>query len=165
VIDLKAPPNAALLAYLADPARLAKSLSGAKDTPSCSPAAVQKPYEHLGTHPDLLSHFWDELGGSLPEDCRWVVYGTPALVHPRSGIAFGFAGGTHTYALRLPLDRRQAAIADGGVTKHEYPAYPTLGIQASSVDLAAIGPEWIFGRGLREPREWCRAAYSHAEAR
>ena len=82
----------------------------------------KKPYEQVGNTSTYSRTSATNLGvasGGQPLG----VYGAPALVHPRSGSAFRFAGGTHTYALRLPLDRRQAAIADGGVTKHEYPAY------------------------------------------
>jgi hypothetical protein len=63
----------------------------------------------LGAHPDLLARLWDELGGALPVDCRWIVFGTPVLVHPKTGMLFGFGGGTHTYAFRLPPRERDAA--------------------------------------------------------
>ena len=59
---------------------------------------------------------------------------------------FGFAGGTQTYALRLPPDVKQAALAAGATTVYRYPAYPELGIQASVLDLRDVGEEWIFWR-------------------
>ena len=53
-------------------------------------------------HPDLVARLWDEITTLLPVDCRFVLFGTPVLMRPDSEIVFGFAGGTHTYALRLP---------------------------------------------------------------
>src|SRR3989304_2688537 len=75
-------------------------------SPLTSPDQVVRPYETLGTHPDLVARLWDELQSKLPVDCRVIFCGTPALVHPTTGIVFAFAGGTHTYALRLPEPER-----------------------------------------------------------
>jgi hypothetical protein len=105
---------------------------------------------------------WDELADGLPADCRCVVFGAPALVRPDSGVMFGFAGGTHTYALRLPPDVKAAALAAGATTVHRYPAYPGLGIQASVLDLRDVGDEWIFGGWFIFEHEWCSAAYEYA---
>lgn len=122
-----------------------------------APQAVRDPYYTLGTHPDLVARLWDELGGTLPTDCRVVFCGTPALAHPQTGTVFGFAGGTQTYALRLPEPQREDAIRRGaGRTKH----YPS----GRSLDLAAFGPEWVFCGWFDEERAWCLAAYELAGA-
>jgi hypothetical protein len=163
LVDLEHPANRGVLAHLSDLDRLARSASIAKSRRSCSPADVEQPYLRLGTHPDLLARLWDDLGATLPEDCRWIVFGTPVLVHPRSGIIFGFGGGTHTYAFRLPAAERAAALAAGAETVHRYPAYPELGIPTSVLDLAEIGEEWVFGGWRRGEEEWCRAAYHGCE--
>ncbi len=162
MVSLDHPANRLILAYLSSPDRLAGSASAAKSMPSCSPGAVENPYYRLGTHPDLLERLWDQLGGVLPKDCRWIVHGTPVLVHPDSGVLFAFAGGTQTYALRLPPTERGAALAAGAQTVHRYPAYPQLGIQASVLDLATIGDEWVLGGWRKEEARSCRAAYDHA---
>lgn len=154
--------NRGVLAYLGAPGRLDRSVSPAAFRKECSPAEVSDPYNSLGTHPDLVMRLWDELAGVLPADCRWVVFGTPALVRPDSGVMFGFAGGTHTYALRVPPDLKAAALSAGATTAHHYPAYPELGIQASVLDLREIGDEWIFGGWLAAELEWCAAAYEFA---
>ena len=156
------PANAGILAYLGDPERLGKSVSVAKDRPSCAPHEVADPYLNLGAHPDVLERLWDQLGKALPRDCRRVVHGTPVLVHPKSGVIFAFCGGSMTYALRLPEPARSEATGAGAPTARDYPAYPELGVQASRLDLAAIGPEWVFGTFSKEEVAWCRAAFDHA---
>jgi hypothetical protein len=126
------------------------------------PATVNDPYYTLGTHPEIVARLWDELGGILPVSCRWILYGRPVLVHPTSGVVFGYAGGTLTYALRLPPAERDTAIKAGAKTVHEYPAYPDLQIAASTLDLADFGPEWVLGGWLKGEEAWCRAAFDHA---
>jgi hypothetical protein len=161
-VDFGHPANRGILAYLGDSARLQRSVSAAKGTRSCPPSCVEDPYMTLGTHPDLVARLWDELGGTLPVDCRWIVFGTPALVHPDSGVIFAFAGGTHTYAFRLPPRERDRAVAAGATTVHRYPAYPELNIEASVLDLAVVGEEWVFGGWHAGEEEWCRAAFARA---
>ena len=156
------PANRGALAYLGSPERLRISVSEAASRRDCSPADVSDPYYKLGTHPDLVARLWDELGKPLPAECRRVVYGTPALVRPDSGVLFGFAGGTHTYALRVPRDIKEAALSAGATTIHRYPAYPELGIEASVLDLNDLGPEWIFGGWYVSESDWCTAAYEYA---
>ncbi len=126
------------------------------------PAKVDNPYYTLGTHPDLVDRLWDELGGVLPLKCRWILYGSPVLVHPTTGIVFGFAGGTLTYALRLPPAELATALRAGATTVHEYPAHPEVNVKESRLDLADIGPEWVFGNWLKGEEAWCRAAFEFA---
>lgn len=122
------------------------------------PDDVARPYDSLGTHPDLVARLWDELGGVLPEDCRMVFCGMPVLMHPRSGVVFAFAGGTHTYALRLPVAQHAAALAAGATRIMRYP------VRQPDFDLAEIGPEWVFGRWFQAEPDWCRAAHAFAGA-
>lgn len=51
-------------------------------------------------HPDLTD-FIVSFAPKLPSDCKYVVYGSAALVHPESGIIFGFAISMSAY-FRLP---------------------------------------------------------------
>ena len=127
-----------------------------------SPDAVDRPYMTLGAHPDLVQRLWDDLGGTLPLDCRWVVWRTPSLVHPQTGVIFASSGGTHTYALRLPAAELAEALASGAPRLHEYPSYPALGIDATRFDLATVGAEWVFGRFHPAEPRWCAAAFEHA---
>jgi hypothetical protein len=142
------PANAGLRRYLEPRMR-------AGFPPVASPDEVERPYETLGTHPDLVSRLWVELGRTLPEDCRGVFFGAPALIHPESGIVFAFAGGTHTYAFRLPEVERNTALEAGASRVMRYPG-------GASVDLNDVGEEWIFGWFYSTEESWCRAAFDHA---
>jgi hypothetical protein len=123
-----------------------------------SPDQVTRPYETLGTHPDLVARLWDELQSRLPMDCRVIFYGTPALMHPATGIVFGFAGGTHTYALRLPEPSRAQALRAGATRIKHYP------VSQPSFDLADIGPDWVFCGWFADEETWCLAAFEYAGA-
>jgi hypothetical protein len=141
------PRNQSLSAILRDWPR--------RDLPELArPEEVDRPYDSLGTHPDLAAHLWDEITSGLPEDCRFVFRGAPALLRPDSGIVFGFAGGTSTCALRLPEPERSAALAAGGKRTLEYPG--------TTFDLDLVGPEWVFCLWLAGEAAWCRAAYDFA---
>jgi hypothetical protein len=142
------PANAALCRWLAGRAR--------PGTPAIArPDRFPRPYESLGTHPDLVARLWDEIAAVLPVDCRFVVFGAPALVRPDTGIVFGFACGTHAYALRLPENVRRQAVLAGAGRVMTYPRQPPL-------DLEIIGPEWVFCRWLAGEELWCRAAFEFA---
>ena len=146
------PQNAGVLRHLS------RGWDRSRVAASAAPADVRDPYMTLGTHPDLVERLWDQLGGRLPEPCRWVVYGRPALVHPRSGVVFGFAGGTHTYGLRLPMAEREQAVRAGARREHTYG-------DGSRLDAEAIGLDWVLGAWLRDEPEWCLAAYANASRR
>ncbi|HEV3049937.1 MAG TPA: hypothetical protein VGX50_06500, partial [Longimicrobium sp.] len=98
-VDLEHPANVTVLR------RGLRKANGA--APDLAPGEVAD-HARLGTHPDLLDHFWYGITDGIPdaERCRRIVYGQPALVSPRSGVIFGIAGGTHYYALRLPPAER-----------------------------------------------------------
>lgn len=124
--------------------------------PMAAPDQVAQPYMTLGTHPDLVARLWDELPAKLPVDCRAAFFGRPVLAHPTTGIVFGFAGGTHTYALRLPEPQHSEAIRAGAERIMHYP------VGQPSVDLDEIGPEWIFGKWFSDEVAWCLAAFEFA---
>ncbi|MEQ1516334.1 MAG: hypothetical protein ABL931_07595 [Usitatibacteraceae bacterium] len=120
------------------------------------PEDVAQPYMSLGTHPDLVARLWDELPAKLPVDCRVIFFGRPALMHPASGVVFGFARGTHTYALRLPEPQYGAAIRAGAERIMHYP------VGQPSMNLATIGAGWLFGKGFADEQLWCLAAFEFA---
>jgi hypothetical protein len=144
------PDNASLCRYLRD--------RGRTDVPAIArPEDFARPYDSLGTHPDLVARLWDELTVDLPEDCRFVLFGNPVLMHPRSEIVFAFAGGTHTCALRLPAPIREDALAAGAKQVMTYPHRPPFRLEI-------IGPEWVFCAWLKGEEHWCRSAYESAAA-
>ena len=155
MVNFAHPANRKLVAYF-------QSRNERGHQRELNPATVEDPYYKLGTHPEMVERLWDELGSTLPVRCRWILFGRPVLVHPSTGVVFGYAGGTLTYALRLPPPEREAAVKAGARTVHEYPGYPELNVAASRLDLADFGPEWIFGGWSRHEEQWCVAAFDHA---
>ena len=118
-------------------------------------AEMVRPYDSLGSHPDLVARLWDGITTLLPDDCRFVLLGNPVLMHPVSEVVFGFAGGTHAYALRLPEPVREEAMANGATRIHIYPGRPPF-------DLEVFGPEWVFCKWLEGEERWCLSAYEFA---
>lgn len=115
---------------------------------------VDDPVYGLGTQPDIVARMW-ELDDALPERCRWVVWGLPGLVHPRSGVIFAMGIGTIGFVMRLPphvLDAADATTAPAMVT----------GNPGQTFDIAPAGPEWRFILHRAPEVEWCRAAYQYA---
>jgi hypothetical protein len=72
---------------------------------------VDDPLYGLGTHPDIIDHMWD-LDRALPQTCRWVFWGKPALVHPETGVVFSVGFGTIGYVMRLPTPILETAAPE-----------------------------------------------------
>ena len=165
-VDLSHPSNQAILRFLRNPYdiiagpksekfRLAREsdLSNKRVAENQSPDAIHE--LNLGTHPDIVDRFWRKITTLLPEPCGWVVYGSPVLVHPGTGIIFGWARGSADYSLRLPPHDRQRAVSAGAKTLSRYS-------DGDSLDAAAIGPDWILGNFIDAERDWCLIAYQAA---
>ncbi len=124
-------------------------------------AVVHAPHEvngmRLGTHPDLVDYLWG-LGRALDPACPCVVNATsnPLLAHPVSGVIFALAGGTSTFALRLPDPERAEMMAVPGYGA-EY-RYPYTTIRARD-----FGESWVLIRPFekRNPK-LCRSAFDYA---
>jgi hypothetical protein len=99
------------------------------------------PWFGLGTHPDIVTELW-AIDETLPQSCRWLVWGFPALVHPQNGVIFAFAFGTIGIIVRLPLDLRAQCPE-------------TL---RAGRDIGSAGEDWRFLPRAYEPG-LCRAAY------
>ena len=162
MIDLH-PANAGVLAYLSDPARLARSVSVVRDRAECRPEDVADPYMTLGAHPDLVTRLWSDLGGSLPVDCRVVAYGMPALVRPDSGVIIGIAGGTQMYALRLHEGGAVEARTAGLGVMFRYPAVSPVRSEDIVVDATTFGETWVFGRWHAAEPRWLQAGFLAAQ--
>lgn len=129
-----------------------KDLAASRIKESQPPESIDR--LNLGTHPDLVERFWKGITTLLPEPCCWVVYGSPVLVHPRTGILFGWAGGTHAYALRCPEEARRP----GALRVQRYRYAKTT----DTMDLASLGPDWVFGDWAKGEEVWCLKAYENA---
>ena len=113
--------------------------------------AVPDAYLRCGCHPDIVERLWDQLGPALPQDCRLLIYGTPALAHA-SGLILALGMGTR-YALRIPPSCIQAAKDAGADTINTWSGGGRMDIQVD------YGEDWIFGSWLALESTWCRAVY------
>ena len=139
------PENAGALLYLAHGRPAAESGFG--------PPSGDVDRRHLGSHPDVVDRLWDALNAALPADARWLVFDSPALVHPVSGVVVAAAIGTQ-YALRLLPDHVSEARAAGAEVVH---TFRTVG---TTLDLpATFGPDWVFGSWEERELAWLRASY------
>jgi len=127
--------------------------------PPCIPPpdSPLDPHLHLGSHPEIVERLWDQLAPVLPEDCRCIVYGTPALVAPGSGIVLGLALGTQ-YVLRLPDEEAVTkALGAGARTVTKWAGGSETDVQRE------FGKGWVFGHWLKEELDWCFATYRAVE--
>lgn len=128
----------------------------APDPPIDQPLeAVADPWLGLSAHPDLVEALW-ALDETLPERCRRVFFGRPALVHPLTGVVFAVAIGAIGIAARLPAGPRAAASDD-------QTAVVMPGDRGRGYDISGAGPEWRFLRAGAHRAEWLRAAWAFAE--
>ncbi len=117
-----------------------------------APDSVRDPYMSQGSHPDVVERVWNKLGEALPVDCRCLVYGTPALVQPTSGIILAFCLGT-AYCMRFTSSRMDEAMKLGVKTLVNWsPGHVTDATQS-------FGVGWIFGSWKVEELQWCREVY------
>jgi hypothetical protein len=123
---------------------------------SQSLSEVDDPHYNLGTHPDIIERMWklDEL---LPQRCRWVFWGKPSLVHPRTGVVFAVGFGTVGYVMRLPTQ-----ILNDATT--EQAEIVVTGNPGQTFDISPAGPEWRFVKRRAPEADWCRVAYEFAGA-
>jgi len=143
------PRNASVIAFFQP------DLMQAREPPlSQSLGDVADPLYGLGTHPDIIEIMWG-LDDTLPQPCRWVFWGRPALVHPETGIVFAVGMGTIGFVMRLPpevlagVDPSQARVTLTFNPNRRY-------------DIGPAGPEWRFAFPPAPRADWCRAAYDFA---
>ena len=146
--------NRKLIAYLL--ARSPDDRAAERD-----PEATRDPYNALEAQPAAVARLWDDFSARLPGDCRWILYDHPVLVHPDTGVVFGWAVAS-AYALRLPVHEHAAAIRAGATTVHHHPAQPVQRLGPRIHDLADVGAEWVFGGWFEGEELWCMAAYNEA---
>lgn len=121
-----------------------------------TPDTYQDPYLRAGSHPDIVWWIWDTLGRALPTDCRAIVYGTPALVHPSKGVVLALAYGT-AYLIRIPNDIVNEAIKVGYKTERTWSDGKRTDIQE------LLGPGWLFGGWEKEEINWLLTTYNNLQ--
>jgi len=114
--------------------------------------SVPNPYSSCGSHPDIVEYLWDKIGKALPADCRGLVYGTPGLVQPKSGVILALGNGTQ-YNLRLPGLLGTEAIKKGAKTHINWTSGSHLDVQKE------YGDDWVFGAFLPDELIWCKQVY------
>jgi hypothetical protein len=142
---LTQPINAKILAYLTCRMRPGAAECAAHD-------AIPNPYYGAGCHPEIVERLWDQIGAALPKECRFLVYGTPALVHPECGTILGLGIGT-AYGLYLPGDLGEEAAKVGCRTTTVWSGGSTMDIQST------LGGDWFFGAWKTQEPSWCCRAY------
>ena len=121
--------------------------------PIVAPDEHPDPYLEAGSHPDIVERVWDELGATLPVDCRAVLYGTPALVHPGVGVVFALAYGTR-YAIRVPDESFDAALAAGCHLEQQWTGGGKTNIEEE------LGRGWLFGGWAEAEKQWVAKVYA-----
>jgi hypothetical protein len=152
-IAFDSPHNAKVLAYLA---------SGMKTEglTSVSRGEYEKESSYYAwTHPDLSDQFWSQ--ASALKSSQWALYQHAVLVHPESGILFGFVRGTSTLALRLPPKELEEAFGD--------PDYGRKVDYKPQMRASEIGDDWAFVNPFTTDPErsaaiqrWFQAAHDYA---
>jgi hypothetical protein len=121
-----------------------------------APDSAADAYMGQGSHPDVVWRVWDVINRSLPKDCRCLLYGTPSLVHPHSGIILAFCNGTQ-YCIRLADKHLDEAIKAGVRTRTKWAGGSEMDTQLE------LGPNWVFGNWSDSEIEWCRTVYFEFE--
>lgn len=129
------------------------------DRHACNnPPDFQPPPEknqEAGSHPDVVERIWDQLGASLPVECRQVVLGSPALIHNKSGVVLALAIGTQ-YGIRVPRRVLQEGKAN--------PRTEVLWGSGGTMDIRAeFGEDWAFGTWASVEEAWLLEAYRERE--
>lgn len=117
------------------------------------PNTAKDPYYQQGSYPDVVKRLWDQLGAALSTDCRCLVYGSPALVHPRSGVILAFSRGT-VYYLRLTPTLIKEAVQIGAKTYLQWTGGGDMNTQRD------LGDDWVLGGWFADEIRWCKAVYN-----
>ena len=146
---LAQPSNEKVLASL--------SRRGAGASEISRPDAVPNAYLNCGCHPDIVERLWDQLGQSLPQDCRFLIFNTPALAHPDNGLILAVGIGTQ-YGLRTHGMSAEEAQHAGSRTLSTFNDSGAMNIRQD------YGADWVFGCWLPIEALWCRAVYDACQS-
>lgn len=138
-LDESHPLNRQVIRYFTQHTTVSPPVVLPKDHPD--------PYRGLGSHPDIVERIWDQLGAALPTEARVIVYGTPVLVHPESGVLLAVAHGTQ-YAIRVPEDLIDTALEAGCASTNTWSDGSTTDIERE------FGRGWLFGSYDDREGQW-----------
>jgi hypothetical protein len=128
-----------------------------EELPPLHTGRPRDPYINQGSHPDIVTRVWDDLGKELPLDCRAQAKGKPVLAHPQTDRIFAVSHGT-AYALWLTPYDFASAVEVGATTVMTWSG-------GSVTDLAErAGTGWVWGRWFGNEPLWVRHAYTAAGA-
>jgi hypothetical protein len=140
--EIRQPMNEGVVRYL-------ERNPGNRALPDARPPREnQRDYWESGAHPEIVERLWDQLGKVLPVECRQVVLGSPALIHPDSGVVLAIAVGTQ-YGLRLPTLAWREGLPPGTRTQTVWAGGRQMDIQEE------FGEDWIFGAWSPAEEAWC----------
>ncbi len=149
LIDPNNPANHPVLDTLREAAEHARPLTPMSE--------AGDPYYEAGSHPDIVEFMWNRLAKNFPDECRCLVYGTPSVVQPVSGVVLAVGMGT-SYCLRILPESLGEAAAIGSTPLHTWGSGVTTDLRES------FGEHWVFGSFGDEAIAWFRAAYHHFSA-
>lgn len=150
LIDSSNPVNYPLLDTLKEGGESARPLTPLSEAGDA--------YYEAGSHPEIVGWMWEKLSKKFPDDARCLVYGTPSVIQPISGVILAVGMGTQ-YCLRILPESVAEAAANGCTPIHRWSG------GEESTDLSEIfGENWVFGSFDVKSVEWCRAAYHHFSA-
>jgi hypothetical protein len=91
----------------------------------------------LNCHPDVAKMLWEDFAVKLPVDCRWILFGTPVLLRPDTGIVFGIAEDVNPPLLRFSESDKLKVLICGGKEQ-------LLNLDGVYADAKQVGKDWVY---------------------
>jgi hypothetical protein len=135
--DVQQPANEKVLLSLKRPS---ERLLSPPDSGSFS-------YWNRGCHPDIVERIWQQLAAPLGSESRCLIYGTPSLICPATGLILAVGYGT-AYCVRVPIKCQTEAVAAGAKISQQWSGGSTTNIQDE------FGSDWFFGAWLKQELAW-----------
>jgi len=129
-VDFDSEINKQTILYL-------KSKTYNKSNQNDSPQKFTRNNWSLNCHPDVANILWQDFSEMLPMKCQWVLYASPVLIRPDTGIIFGIAEGLNPPLLRLNRTDREEIISKGGKIN-------LSNLDGVYADSNKIGTEWLY---------------------
>jgi hypothetical protein len=110
----------------------------------------------IETHPDIIDLLWREYSKKIPSSCQMILFGTPVLVNPKTGIIFGIAEGTNPPILRVRPEVIPLIIKNGGKVL-------LSNMDGVFADANILGDDWIYCFSfINEIQKYCIESYEYS---